>query len=179
MQCSRRKHHSWWRRAPLPCALRVTRVVLGMGVACMAVAEAGVLQLSIHAVLSCASRERGKRGQCPIDGRGAFARVHSDGHGHPKQRERRRGRSVLCEREHAHAVHPRPPCSWQAYAGHSRFGMKTRSPGLDRVGAGRRRRVHCVRGAGKVAVALASALGGGYEEATAAAGAADCGRYRR
>eukprot|EP00965_Chrysotila_dentata_P058588 1943812-Pleurochrysis_carterae.AAC.1 len=32
------------RRAPLPYAVRVTRVVLGVEVACMAAAEAGVLQ---------------------------------------------------------------------------------------------------------------------------------------
>eukprot|EP00965_Chrysotila_dentata_P241486 6204312-Pleurochrysis_carterae.AAC.2 len=36
----------------LPCALRAARVVLGMGVACMAAAGAGVLQLSALSVLA-------------------------------------------------------------------------------------------------------------------------------
>eukprot|EP00965_Chrysotila_dentata_P172411 5689385-Pleurochrysis_carterae.AAC.1 len=38
--------------APLRCAVCATRVVLGVGKACMAAAEAGVLQLSIPGVLA-------------------------------------------------------------------------------------------------------------------------------
>eukprot|EP00965_Chrysotila_dentata_P263267 6214798-Pleurochrysis_carterae.AAC.6 len=50
--------------------------------------------------------------------------------------------------------------------------MKAKSPGLGRAGAGRRRRVHCVRGATREAARLVSAFGGGHEEADTATGAA-------
>eukprot|EP00965_Chrysotila_dentata_P228425 6196589-Pleurochrysis_carterae.AAC.1 len=51
MRCGRMRH--WWRvRAPLPCALRVTRAAHGTGVACMAAAWAGVLQLSTSGELA-------------------------------------------------------------------------------------------------------------------------------
>eukprot|EP00965_Chrysotila_dentata_P174680 5766381-Pleurochrysis_carterae.AAC.4 len=50
--------------------------------------------------------------------------------------------------------------------------MKIKSSGLRRAGAGRQRRACCELGAGKAAVPLVSALGGGREEAAAAVGTA-------
>eukprot|EP00965_Chrysotila_dentata_P213416 6187613-Pleurochrysis_carterae.AAC.2 len=48
----RRRHRRWHGRAPLPYAVRVTCVSLGVGVACMVAARADVLQLSTSSVLA-------------------------------------------------------------------------------------------------------------------------------
>eukprot|EP00965_Chrysotila_dentata_P180758 5966591-Pleurochrysis_carterae.AAC.2 len=53
---------------------------------------------------------------------------------------RAKGKATRAERfvrERTRPVQPRPPCSLQVYAGHSLLGMKTKSPGLGRAGAGR------------------------------------------
>eukprot|EP00965_Chrysotila_dentata_P171638 5664392-Pleurochrysis_carterae.AAC.1 len=65
----RPKHHRRWGRAPWPCAVRVTDVVLGVGVVCMATAEAGVLQLSVPGVLASV----GCSGLAMSSARGAYA----------------------------------------------------------------------------------------------------------
>eukprot|EP00965_Chrysotila_dentata_P222954 6193291-Pleurochrysis_carterae.AAC.3 len=57
-----------------------------------------------------------------------------------KSDEHRTARFV---RDRRRPVHPHPLCcSWQVYAGHSRLGTTTISPGLRLAGEGRQRQAH-------------------------------------